>query len=278
MLKWIVSGDLHGSLYRFNDLSLTEKTNILILGDAGFNFYLNKTDTKLKQAASMLNVNFYCVRGNHEQRPELIPTMELVWDNEVFGNVYVENDFPNIKYLQDGKVYHFGSKRALVLGGAYSVDKYYRLRRAGLSADDPEELIMKRAGWFPAEQLTASEMNTISEHMPDIFVDFVVSHTCPYSWQPTDLFLNGLDQSTVDNTMEHWLDTIKDKFNWNIWLFGHFHDDRLVRPHVEMYYTDIEDLDTIWNRWNNDKTIENEWWLKKSPDYYFDDNIWASKG
>ena len=40
--------------------------------------------------------------------------------------------------------------------------------------------------------------------------------------------------------METWMDKFKDALNWNIWLFGHYHRDRLVRPHVEMLSTDIQ--------------------------------------
>ena len=45
--------------------------------------------------------------------------------------------------------------------------------------------------------------------------------------------------------MENWLETFKDKIDWDIWLFGHFHDDRLVRPGVEMYYNDIVSMKSI---------------------------------
>ena len=100
-------------------------------------------------------------------------------------------------------------------------------------------------------------------------VDFVFSHTCPLSWQPTDLFLNQVDQSTVDSSMEIWMDGLKDKFDWNVWCFGHYHADRLERPHVEQYYNDIENLDTIYKRWvDYDNDQELDWWLEKSPNFY----------
>ena len=85
------------------------------------------------------------------------------------------------------------------------------------------------------------------------------------SWQPFDLFLSGLDQSTVDKTMENWLETFKDEIDWDIWLFGHFHDDRLVRPGVEMYFNDVEDLQDILMRWTDEGRLD--WWLKKDPNY-----------
>jgi hypothetical protein len=45
--------------------------------------------------------------------------------------------------------------------------------------------------------------------------------------------------------MEKWLDDFKNNIDWKIWLFGHYHDDRLIRPGVEMYYKDIEDWENM---------------------------------
>ena len=78
--------------------------------------------------------------------------------------------------------------------------------------------------------------------------DFVFTHTCPKDWQPTDLFLGSVDQSTVDSSMELWLDILKDKIGWNIWLWAHYHVDRIECPHCEIYYNDIENLDVIYKR------------------------------
>lgn len=260
MVKYYVTGDTHGRVYdriiKYIGTCPAELAAFIILGDAGFNFYLNKTDGKEKQKCQDTGHIFYCVRGNHEERPENIPTMEKWEDTEIGGVVFREPQFPNIRYLIDGEVYTFNGHSALVVGGAYSVDKWYRLQNARSE---------KWSGWFKDEQLTMDEMMDIIETHAGKEYDFVLSHTCPFDWRPTDLFLSGLDQSTVDNTMEMWMQEFKDTFTWKIWLFGHYHDDRLVRPHVEMYYTDTEDLEVIFERWVKN---EIEWWLKKDPNYY----------
>ena len=73
----------------------------------------------------------------------------------------------------------------------------------------------------------------------------------------------------IKESAEIYLETIKDNINWNIWLFGHYHADRMERPHVQQMYYYIEDLETIWNRWNGENpTINEEYWLTKSPYYY----------
>jgi 3-oxoacid CoA-transferase subunit A len=275
MIKnWVFTGDTHGGVGANIRISNIHKnmpeckpseTGVIILGDAGLNFYLNKTDKKQKRMLNSQGYTIYCVRGNHEERPENIDTYHLEYDANVGNMVWVEEEFPNIKFFADGGNYVIDGHPCLVIGGGYSVDKYWRLRRAGYSAAEANIADPKKCGWFKDECLTQEEMTAIFKSNQGKKFDFVLSHTCPYSWQPTDLFLGCIDQSTVDNSMEIWMDELKETFNWNIWLFGHFHADRIERPHVEQMYMDYELLDTIWNRWNGEKTFNKEWWLPKSP-------------
>ena len=239
MIKnFIFTGDMHGRVdERLWNISRTvdnpEETAVIILGDASLNFYLNNKDAKRKESASKYGFTVYCVRGNHEARPEDIQGMTSVYDDDVKGFVYLEYDYPKIRYLSDGAIYFINDKRTLVLGGAYSVDKFYRL--------------MNHWTWFENEQMTQHEMDFAEGIMAglDDKVDMILSHTCPYSWRPTDLFLDCVDQATVDNTMELWMDVMEQKWNYNYWLFGHYHADRAVRPGALMFYQGWLTLDQI---------------------------------
>ena len=273
--KWLVRGDTHGVFTWLNNDTLSqykpEETAIIILGDAGFNFYLSKTDSRLKKEVNEKGFTFYCVRGNHEQRPQEIKNMLWAYDDEVEGTVYYEAEYPNIKYFKDYGFYKIGGHSCLVIGGAYSIDKDYRLGRFGFT---PETNIPKKTGWFNGEQLNKNEMIDCIGMIGDYAiqygeVEFILTHTCPKSFQPTDLFLGFVDQSKVDSTMEEFLDIVNLHIGWKYWLFGHYHADRLEKPHVEQYYNDIEDIETIINRWKKyDETGELDWWLVKSPNFY----------
>ena len=241
-----------------------EETALIILGDSGINFYLNKTDARNKKIINERGFMIYCVRGNHEERPENIATMQIVYDDNVVGKVYYEPEYPNIRYFMDGKDYVINGHRTLVIGGAYSVDKWYRLSRAPANAT--------WTGWFKDEQLSDWEVQAIAYNCFGKDYDFVFTHACPISWEPTDLFLGCVDQSTVDKSTEMFLDKVRCEVNWKIWCFGHYHADRLERPRVEQFYTDWENVDAIWNRWYDEKTIDTEWWLQKSPNYYMTDD------
>lgn len=261
MIKnWLVTGDTHGQvLERLSHIGYPpDETALIILGDMGLNFYLNKTDRKNKRNVNNTGFRIYAIRGNHEERPENL-SMEQMYDEDVNGGVYYEPEFPNIRYLFDGESYNIHGYSVLVIGGAYSVDKWYRL---GGRPEDTDSW----TGWFKDEQLTKKEMDEIGAWVEGKRYDFVLTHTCPISWEPRDLFLSGLDQSKVDKSMELWLEDIKSKVDWEVWLCGHYHDDRLIRPGAEMYFHDIESLDTIWERWQDPENID--WWLKKDPNYY----------
>jgi 3-oxoacid CoA-transferase subunit A len=200
------------------------------------------------------------VRGNHEERPENISTMVKEWDSNVCGFVYMEHEFPLIRYFIDGETYLINGMRTLVLGGAYSVDKYYRLTFG--------------RKWIKNEQLSTDEIEAISKKYKGDCFDLVLSHTCPRSWQPTDLFLDGIPQSTVDSSMEDWMEEFKEEISWNLYLFGHYHDDRFVRPHVEMLYTNIVNLQELYYRWNGEK----KYILKNyniDPKFFNEDNPWT---
>jgi 3-oxoacid CoA-transferase subunit A len=256
----IITGDTHGRpIERIHKICeiyphyKPEETIVIILGDAGINYYLNKSEWKNKKYLNELGYQVYCVRGNHEERPQNIAGMSYVYDDQVGGHVWWESEFPNIHYFADYGKYYILGRRFAVIGGAYSVDKFWRLESGNK--------------WFPQEQLSVEER----EHAEDILnkgeYDFVLTHTCPLSWQPTDLFLSFIDQSKVDNSMEVWLDEIKEKFTWKYWLFGHYHGNRIERPGVEMFFEYFDDIEEIEKRWRLYKMygIDGLWGLRVSP-------------
>ena len=131
--------------------------------------------------------------------------------------------------------------------------------------------------WWEDEQLTDAEKSEVERliRQTNKHFDLVLSHTCPYSWEPRDLFLPCVDQSTVDNSMELWLENIEKDINWNIWLWAHFHCDRIQGPHCEIFYNNIDFLSEIWDRWNNnDKERKDR--MKKSL-VFFIENKWSKE-
>lgn len=102
----------------------------------------------------------------------------------------------------------------LVIGGAYSVDKYYRLA-------------LGRA-WFEDEQPDETTKKHIEQVVEKNKIDFVLTHTCPQKYEPVEFFLPNVDQSKVDKSTEIWLDKIEKKIDYKKWYCGHYHCEKKV--------------------------------------------------
>lgn len=258
--RFLITGDCHGEFSRFKnyDEKVQKDPNaaVIILGDAGLNWTLDEHDAQMKNFLDKrYNFTIYCVRGNHEARPQNVPDMKLVYDENVKGEVYMQDKWPKIRYFKDFGLYMIDGLVVAVIGGAYSVDKLYRLDRGAI--------------WYEDEQLTDQEMINCTVEFTGAEVDMVLTHTCPITWEPIDLFLNGIDQNRVDKSMELFLEEIFQCFNWGVACFGHYHADRIERPYVEQFFKDTENLQDIWNRWiTYSKTKELDWYLIKSPNFY----------
>lgn len=226
-----LTGDTHGDfsrIGRFCDEMKTRKSDtIIILGDAGFNYFLDDRDTQKKQYASELPVKFFCIHGNHEARPQRIHT--YIKGEYCGGKVFYEEAYPDILFAIDGEVYDFDGNQCLVIGGAYSVDKYYRLAH----------------GWhWWADEQPDDEIKAMVENRLvslDNKVDIVLSHTCPQKYEPTEMFLSGIDQSKVDKSTESWLDKIESRLDYQKWYCGHFHTSKRIDKLQFMF----EDYDCI---------------------------------
>lgn len=223
-----ITGDIHGDVNRINLLKrycLQNHTSdddiMILLGDVGINFYGNDRDKICKEKMSKVPVTFVCIRGNHEMRPENAGTCI---ESVKFGNkVLVEKEYPNIIWLRDGYEYKIEDRNVLAIGGAYSVDWQHRL--------------LNGWPWFEDEQLNESERNAILERIAGKHFEIVLTHTCPDSWQPRELFIRGLNQLTVDKSMELWLEKVKDSIEFDKWYFGHFHGEKDVpEEKYEMLY------------------------------------------
>ena len=140
-----ITGDTHRNFSRLSEFDYDPDDMLIVLGDAGINYFLNILDEQFKEFLETLNLKIFCVRGNHEERPENIDSYREV---EMFGGkVFIEDEYPNLIFAKDGETYNINGKSVLVIGGAYSVDKTFRL--------------VHGYSWFPSEQLNDSEKEII---------------------------------------------------------------------------------------------------------------------
>lgn len=214
---YFITGDTHGDfrhIERFCSSDTSKGDVIIILGDAGINHYKNTRDSLLKQRLESLPITLFCLYGNHEIRPQNIPAYhEKIWNG---GRVLTEDEYPSILFAIDGEIYDLGGRQCIVIGGAYSVDKFYRLAKGW--------------GWWDDEQPSETIKQYVEKQLAGNGnrVDIVLSHTCPLKYEPKEVFLSFIDQSSVDKSTEAWLDIIEERISYDKWYCGHYHTQKTV--------------------------------------------------
>lgn len=240
-----MTGDIHGDPIRLwsienfcNNHKTTTDDWLICLGDVGLNYYgaKSKEEISLKNEAAKLPIKMFCIHGNHERRPikeDGYKEIEVT-EGAIQGPMLWDLRYPNQYFAIDGAVYKIQTSErtlnALVCGGAYSVDKFYRLQF--------------RANWWPDEQpneLTKGLVRLMATRYP---IDIMLTHTCPLRFEPKELFLDCIDQSTVDTSTEEFFDELYKQFPADqkpMWYFGHFHGNKYTDDYV-MLFDDIIEL------------------------------------
>ena len=214
---YYITGDTHGDFSRIEYFCEKKHPNrdddvLIILGDAGFNYYGGRRDDRAKQYMAEMPITIFSIHGNHEMRPAAIPSYHTdLWKG---GKVYLEDEYPNLLFGMDGEIYNFEGLQTVVMGGAYSVDKYYRLAMGW--------------NWWPDEQPDAEIKARVERNLTarNWNVDIVLSHTTPLKYEPVEVFLPGIDQSRVDKSTETWLDDIENRLTYRHWYAGHYHTEK----------------------------------------------------
>ena len=210
------TGDIHGSTLEIETFCMhfkpTKDDTIVILGDVGANYFGDIRDNKLKETFAKLEPTIFCIHGNHEMRPWNIPTYKTKeWNG---GMVWYEEKYPNILFAKDGEIFDIEGTKHLVISGAYSVDKFYRLSRG--------------YGWWEDEQPSEEIKQYVEQQIKEKEIDVILSHTCPLKYEPIETFLPGIDQSTVDTSTEEWLDKIEELVDYKAWYCGHWHINKRI--------------------------------------------------
>lgn len=233
--KYFITGDKHRNFEYVKafcrDMCTRRKDVLIILGDAGFNYFEDKRDDKLKQKMADLNITLFCLHGNKENRPQNVGTYGI----QTFcgGKVYYEPKYPNILFAIDGEIYNFEGKKYMVVGGAHSVDKMLCIEEGKPFWEDeiPDDEIKAKV-----EAVLQGENNVIYGMM---------THTCPIDYLPTEMFMSTRQNATIkrkprkakskklfkpdiDRSTEEWLGKLEKEIDYEVWFCGHYHIDKQI--------------------------------------------------
>jgi predicted phosphodiesterase len=189
-MRILMAGDIHGETEHGRTLVRMAKKRgcdlVFALGD--FGYWEHQPDgvkylDSLNMACNVNNIPMYFLDGNHDKTSLLLEkydTPELV-DKEGFMLVR-----PYIRYARRGLRWTWDDCRFIALGGAYSVDKEYRLRleaQGGLNQYARHQQYRPGDLWFPEEEMTDEDMDDILQ--ADVTpVDIMLAHDKPRASNP----------------------------------------------------------------------------------------------
>jgi predicted phosphohydrolase len=221
-----VVGDRHGEEDGFSDDKLPEQSSwmsddiVIVTGDFGYVMRGEKNNlperNKLDALAQKPYMILFC-DGNHEGFDYLEQYPE-----EIRFGAPIRKIRHNIYWLQRGYIYTIEKHTFLVMGGAYSTDKAFRLK---YQATYGERI------WFPQELPTAEEyqraIRNLKEHNNK--VDYIVTHTAPRTIIPR---ITGSAPALGDLELTGFFDWIYHEIQFTQWFFGHFHEDKTINSQI----------------------------------------------
>ena len=108
--------------------------------------------------------------------------------------------------------------------------------------------------WWPDEQPSDEIKHQVEEKLEgmDWDVDVVLTHTAPLKYEPIEVFLPMINQSTVDKSTEQWLDSIEEQLYYDMWYCGHDHTAKKIEK-IQFMYNDFDEFPE-----NKDGEIDDE--------------------
>jgi len=233
-MKLLLAGDWHGNTsagYRaVAHATKHDCQTIVQLGDFGYWEHTSEGQKYLWKLEKILvreNINLFFVDGNHDNHP-------LLWAMYPPGKDGFCKVRENLFYAPRGHRWEWDGVSFMALGGAYSIDKEWRLER--------ERKVKKpRTSWWPTEMIRPEDVEAASLNGR---VDVVFSHDCPAGVEIPGI--HAADKHIFPDSMvnrERLREAVR-AVRPRLICHGHYHVRD--RNHLDLPYGDSGDL--VWHR------------------------------
>lgn len=228
-MKVLVLGDTHGSKGTVKRAIETaakhDATAIVQVGDFGYwehstsgGWFLESVSKRSVEA----DIPFFWIDGNHENHTMLRrdygpggrkhkPSPEGFWEIR-----------PLLYYIPRGTKWTWDDCTFMGVGGAYSIDKAYRLEKEAIAGSS-------RQLWWPEEQITDEELEFVKSQGT---ADVLFTHDCPTNAPFRNRIKPDLDSQMHRQRIDEIGWSVKPKW----WFHGHMHE-----KYVYEFYTSRED-------------------------------------
>ena len=210
-----ITGDTHGAYYdlinRITPYDLKNTDSVIVLGD--FGFLWDPNDTKDLEMIKTLPYTVTFLDGNHENYDMLETFPVEIWNG---GKIHRISD--NIIHLMRGQFFNIEGKNFFTMGGAYSVDKMYRI---------------EHYSWWKDELPCNEEYNNATKNLElqNFKFDYILSHTVPLSVYYT--MHTQPDHHEME--LSGYFQWIYEKAAFKHWYAGHHHINKTFNDFTILY-------------------------------------------
>lgn len=234
-----LTSDTHGAfdIHKINPDEFKEASTLgaddylIICGDFGCIWDGGSSDCFWLNWLESLPWTTLFIDGNHENFDVLKTYPVVDFKGGKAGKIR-----SNIYHLRRGEIYHFADKSWLCLGGGFSHDVAFR---------------SEGINWWNEEIFSQEEEKHTLENLEkhDWKVDCILSHDIFSSHPITKRFPISMDPYSRDRiNQQAFLESIRQKTDYSIWFFGHYHQDELSffdeKP-VYMLFDTVEEIDRL---------------------------------
>lgn len=203
-MKTLILGCIHGNWGRLNKIIAKKSPEVVLqTGDFGWwpafeakkrTLYHIKQEWLLEGVKLPESTTLYWCDGNHEDHDNLQHRLPDYPQAPI-------NLYSRVFYVPRGVVVTLlNGTNILFMGGAESID-----RKDRTPGHD----------WFPEEMISSRDLDRALSH--NCRIDVVVSHTCPWEWEPKP------NAMKLNDPCRHALSRILDRYKPALWFHGHWH-------------------------------------------------------
>lgn len=234
--RLLVTGDLHGDAAALTMIGkqMEPRDILFAAGDFGFLFlddeqehsFLTDVDLFLRKNESYI----VFVDGNHENHKAL-----AAFPTEEWQGAKVHRIRSHIIHVMRGEVLTLKGKRIYCFGGAFSIDRSWR--------------VLNESWWeeeIPTDEEFSHGTKTLEKYGYNI--DYVLTHTCPLNMLPC---LGSYHAAPEERPLQNYFQWVSEQIAPSLkqWFFGHWHQDKAIGEKYRAIYLDVVDMESgevVW--------------------------------
>ena len=236
------TGDLHGNALRFQPQYFPEQAEMskidymIVCGDFGCVWNGNKSDDPQLDRLEALPFTILFVDGNHENFDALSEYPVEQWHGGKVHKICL-----HVIHLTRGQAFELQDRTFFTMGGAQSHDiadgvldmdssdfygRYDSLRR------NHGQVRINHISWWreelPSDEEYAEAMRMLERL--DWKVDYIITHCAPTAIQ------QKINANFRPDKLTDFLEEVRSRSQFHYWLFGHYHDNRIIDEKYVMLY------------------------------------------